>query len=96
MELFRFVDECMGDAAFVKWRNSQPIGSLAPAYFEAVTAGFRQELKHLQNVKKEAVKTAVGKAVESLEFKSFTGPGANSRPKLEGRIRVIAEKLGKL
>lgn len=94
--LFGFIDECMADTAFVKWRNSQPIGSLAPAYFEAVTAGFRQQYQKLQKVDKSKIKLAVASGVESQAFKSFTGPGANSRPKLEGRIAVISNTLGKL
>jgi hypothetical protein len=95
-EIFTFIDLILSDTAFVKYRNGQPIGSLAPAYFEAVTMGVADNYKSIYRKDKQKLASAVRKTLESLRLKKFTGPGANSKPKMTGRILAIATALLKV
>lgn len=92
-KVFRLIDKALGDGAFVKYRSGNPIGSLAPAYFEAVTMGVYEAYDHVLTLSKETVQETIAAVLESKEFKSFTGPGANTKPKMRGRIRAVKEAL---
>jgi|SRR5208283_3594883 len=94
--VFDFLASVMGPGAFVRYRGNAPIGALAPAYFEAVTIGTLQSLEKARRVDHEKIRAAIIECVQSDEFRSFTGPGANSREKLEGRIATISSALRSL
>jgi hypothetical protein len=89
-QVFQTLAEKFDAYAFVKYRGGQPLGGVAPAYFEAVTMGSLQGLKKLQALTPTRAREVLAKAVESLEFRAVTGPGANSLPKLEKRIEIIS------
>jgi hypothetical protein len=88
--LFVVLAEKFGEHAFVKYRGGAPLGGVAPAYFEAVTIGAMKSMDRLLTLKPEQAKKALAQAVESQAFRKVTGPGANSLPKLELRIDIIA------
>ena len=50
MELFKFLAEVMGTEAFVRFREGQPIGGLAPTFFEGYTMGTLQVLDKLKRI----------------------------------------------
>jgi hypothetical protein len=87
--LFSYISRELGVHAFVKHRGSNPIGGLAPAYFEAVTMAVLRNLPDLQDLSQGIVKGAVVSAVQSEEFRGNVGPGANKQSKLDGRILVV-------
>lgn len=89
--LFTCLNNKFGPYAFVKYRNGQPIGGVAPAYYEAVTMGCLANLEKLELMDAETAKKILAGVVESEEFRSATGPGANSIPKLEKRILAITK-----
>lgn len=89
--LFDYVAENFESAAFVKYRDGKPIGALAPAYFEAVTMGIMENFDTLGAKDPASIRKAVVNALETEDFRSQTGPGANSRPKLGRRIEIISE-----
>jgi len=78
-----------GSYAFVKYRGGQPIGGVAPAYYEAVTCGSIEAFDNLKSLSPDEAKFRLAKIVESEEFRAVTGPGANSLPKMNERIRLI-------
>lgn len=88
--VFEVLAEKFGPHAFVKYRAGQPLGGVAPAYFEAVSIGALYSLDQLRALPKEKAKAVLAQAVESEEFRKVTGPGANSLPKMERRIEIIA------
>ncbi len=95
--LFRYLNSSIGDGAFVKYRNDQPIGGLAPAYFEAVSVGTWRALDRIENtVAREAVKGKIIETVQDDGFRSQVGPGANSMSKLRRRVEVIQNALSSL
>ncbi|MGV3554112.1 MAG: DUF262 domain-containing protein [Croceibacterium sp.] len=91
--VFGFLQATLGEGAFVKYRESRPIGALAPAFFEAVTMGVWDNREKLDELDRDRVQSNVIEALQSAQFRAQTGPGANSRPKLEERIRLIAEAV---
>jgi hypothetical protein len=93
VRVFALLASSVGEGAFVRYRGNTPIGGLAPAYYEAVTIGTHSILDSLSNVRPSDFRRAIADAVQSERFREFTGPGANSRGKLEGRIEVIKEAL---
>jgi hypothetical protein len=95
-KLFGLFSETLGSGSFVKYRGESPVGALAPAYYEAITIGTCNLIDNIQKINPEKVRMAVIKAVQSEDFRSFTGPGANSKEKLEGRINTIQSALEKL
>lgn len=92
--LFKYLNGVMGDGAFVKYRNEQPIGGLAPAYFEAVSVGTWKALEQIRTgASVAAVKTMIIETVQSEDFRAQVGPGANSMTKLTRRVEIIANAL---
>jgi len=90
-EVFTVLSEKLGMNAFVKYRGGQPLGGVAPAYFEAVALGALNALNSLRSIEPARAKEILSTAVESTEFRAVTGPGANSLPKLERRIEIITQ-----
>lgn len=88
-KLFDVLNEKFSSYAFVKYRGGQPIGGVAPAYYEAVTCGSLEVLDKLAKISSEKAKELLSKIVESEGFRKVTGPGANSLPKLRERINII-------
>lgn len=80
-----------GQFAFVKYRGTDPVGGVAPAYFEAVAIGGMMNLDKLRALSAEEAKRLLAKVVQSSEFRRVTGPGANSLPKLEERINLLSK-----
>jgi hypothetical protein len=95
-DLFNYIASVMGPAAFVRFKGELPTGALAPAYFEAVSMGVLTSLPHIRNLPGQTVKSKIIEAIQSEAFRSFTGPGANSREKLRGRIQTIQNALMEL
>lgn len=93
--VFQALADKLGPYAFVKYRNGQPVGGIAPAYFEAVSIGALRSLDRLTALSPNRAKQVLSEAVESAAFRQVTGPGANSQPKLEQRIAIIAEAFAK-
>lgn len=90
-DLFDVLAEKFGPYAFVKYRNATPMGSVAPAYFEAVTCGALLALTSLRNMPKAEAGQKLAMVLESVDFRANTGPGANSLPKLRERIALVAK-----
>lgn len=95
-ELFDFLQGSLGDGAFVKYRGSTPVGALAPAYYEAITIGFLNVLDRIKFLDTGLIKQKIVDTVQGETFRSFTGPGANSRGKLNSRIKTIEDALSEL
>lgn len=93
-QLFEILADKFGEYAFVKYRGGSPIGSVAPAYFEAVTCGALESLDNLRQLKKSDAGAILSKTLESTEFRANTGPGANSQPKMKERIAIVARAFG--
>ncbi|MGD0585780.1 MAG: hypothetical protein ABSA86_08405, partial [Oryzomonas sp.] len=91
--LFYYLDDVIGSGAFVKYRGDSPIGGLAPAYYEAVSIGTYSVIDQINTKDQNKIKQAIITTVQSADFRNNTGPAANTRPKLEARIRVIGEAL---
>lgn len=88
---FDFIAEKFGDSAFSRWRDGAPQGGLAPAYFEAVCGALADGFQALQSSTPEQLRRTLARAFEDNRFKTATGPGANSKIKMEQRIAVVQE-----
>lgn len=88
---FDFLADKFGDAAFVRWKDGMPQGKLAPAYFEAVCGGLLGMHRTLWSKDESILKACLTSAFEDSRFKAASGPGANSKPKMEERISVVRE-----
>lgn len=91
--LFSYFASVLGSGSFVKYRGEVPVGALAPAYFEAITMGVLNVFEQIQSIDTDAVRRAIIETVQTEEFRSYTGPGANSQGKLIGRIASIQSAL---
>lgn len=83
----------LGDTAFLRYRGADPVGSLPPAYFEAIAIGVHAAYDSIQNTPKASLRTAVTELVQSDTFRNVTGPGANSKEKMRARIQLASEAL---
>jgi len=91
--LFTFLSNTLGEGAFVKYRGNDPIGGLAPAYYEAITVGTCNVLERIRNLPIDAIKQKIIDTVQTEEFRKYTGSGANKQDKLRGRINTIENAL---
>lgn len=92
-QVFSYLNRSMGGGAFVKYRDNERIGALAPAYFEAVTGAVHRVRADLERIRPERIGPAVVAVVQTAEFRDVTGPGANTQWKLERRIGLVEEAL---
>lgn len=95
-KVFGLLSTAMKDGAFVKYRNSSPIGGLAPAYFEAVSIGTYKALGRLEGVPNDTVRDAIIATVQSDDFRRQVGPAANTIAKQKRRVEIIEAALAGL
>ena len=91
--LFRTLNFIMEDGAFVRYRGKNPVGGLAPAYFEAVTLGMWHVLKKVKKIPPERIRETLIKTLQSDEFRDNVGSGSNSLQKFNGRVSSVEEAL---
>ena len=58
--------------------------------------GVLDNYKNLSTIAPRVIKKTIATALEAKNFKAFTGPGANTKPKMAGRIKVISDALAAL
>nr|WP_315383034.1 DUF262 domain-containing protein [uncultured Sphingomonas sp.] len=91
---FALIFQKLGDQAFTRFNtHGEATGRLAPAYYEAVCAAFVERYDILVDIPAQTLLSRLRMAFESEGFKSATGPGANTIPKLHQRIKVVQEHL---
>jgi hypothetical protein len=83
----------LGDAAFLRYRGDNPVGSLPPAYFEAIAMAFYREFDNVKDKAPDMLRRAVTELIQGEEFRAVTGPGANSREKMKARIQLTAQAI---
>lgn len=88
---FDFIAEKFGDSAFSRWRDGAAQGRLAPAYFEAVCGALADNYLQLAAHDAQELRHTLAVAFDDQRFKDATGPGANSKIKMEDRIAVVRE-----
>lgn len=88
-----FARSRLGDTAFLRYRGPTPVGSLPPAYFEAIALGVFNSYEIIVDKPADALRNAVTQMVQSEEFRAVTGPGANSKEKLRRRIELAENAL---
>lgn len=88
-----FARQKLGETAFLRYRGESPTGALPPAYFEAIAIGIHSNHEELKNKSVESLRTNITTLVQSEQFRSVTGPGANSKEKLRTRIQLAANAL---
>lgn len=89
---FDLVAEKMGDAAFTRFTDEgEPTGRLAPAYYEATAHAFSYCFEFIAALDSAEVRDKLVAAYADQRFLDSTGPGANTIPKLEQRVEVVAE-----
>ncbi|NYF33794.1 DUF262 domain-containing protein [Sphingopyxis sp. JAI108] len=92
-QFFKFIAEKLGDTAFSRSREGQAFGRLAPAYFEAVVGALAGSTASLEKMPSEDLKQRLSDTFETAEFKAASGPGANSKGKMETRIDLVKQAL---
>ncbi|RJQ23990.1 DUF262 domain-containing protein [Candidatus Parcubacteria bacterium] len=94
-DVFKIANEKLGETAFLRYRGKDPVGSLPPAYFEAISIGIYDSKDDIIEKNPNQLRNAITELVQSEKFREVTGPGANSREKLETRIALAAESMRK-
>ncbi len=89
--IFQLLSEKFGSDAFARYRDRQPQGRLAPAYFEAVVGGALSNIEAIAKKSPKTLRLALASLLESAEFRDVTGPGANTIEKLNKRIQLVSE-----
>ncbi|MEW6234589.1 MAG: DUF262 domain-containing protein [Candidatus Omnitrophota bacterium] len=92
-DVFRLAREKLKDTAFLRYRNNLPVGSLPPAYFEAISMGICNSRDKMRSKKPALLRNAITKLIQSKDFRDVTGPGANSRKKLDRRIELATNAI---
>ena len=93
-QAFKLINSKFSDNAFTRFNDhGEATGRLAPAYFEAVCASVVTHHSDLLKFSGVVLLDRLRRAFDSDEFKSATGPGANTVPKLHQRIAVVSKIL---
>lgn len=85
--------EKLGPTAFLRYRGDAAVGSLPPAYFEAIAIGIDSCYLAVKDKSAESLRAKITELVQSDMFRSVTGPGANSKEKLKLRIAYAIAAL---
>jgi Protein of unknown function DUF262 len=94
-KVMEFAHSKLGDTAFLRYRGDTPVGSLPPAYFEAISIGIYESFDKVKNKSAADLRKSVSELVQSVGFREVTGPGANSKEKLKMRISLVSKALKK-
>jgi Protein of unknown function DUF262 len=92
-KLFDYLSRVLGNGAFVRYRDTTPIGALAPAYFEAISIGTYKVLDQVQKVPDNLVRQRIIEIIQTDTFKENIGPGSGTKTKLANRISNIQNGL---
>ncbi|WP_239121357.1 MULTISPECIES: DUF262 domain-containing protein [Spirulina sp. CCY15215] len=92
-KVFTFLEQTMGEDAFIQYRDGNPYRDLAPTYYEAITVGTVRVLEKIQTLSHDTIKQKIVETVQSDLFKSYTGSGTSKQSKLQGRIKTIEDAL---
>lgn len=88
--VFDLINDKLDSEAFTRFNdNHEPVGRLAPAYYEAVVCAFKNNYDRIAALSKTEIKDRLVRAFSDDVFKQSTGPGANTIQKLENRISVV-------
>jgi hypothetical protein len=79
--------------AFARTKGTEGTGRLAPAYFEAAVGGVLANLDEIAGRDPAQLRASLYNLYGSEEFREVTGPGANTIPKLNGRINLVSAAL---
>lgn len=91
---FQTMYQKFGEKAFSRFNDAgEPIGRLAPAYYEAVVATVYRNLEAVESLDSDEALKKLKAAFRDDDFKNSTGPGANTIPKLAGRIAAVTRHL---
>ncbi|SON77820.1 MULTISPECIES: DUF262 domain-containing protein [Xanthomonas] len=91
-KVFDLIAEKLGDSAFTRFtEDGLPTGRLAPAYYEATACTFSDCYSAIKPMSGGEVKKRLIAAYTDQLFLDSNGPGANTIPKLEQRIRVVSK-----
>jgi len=92
--VFGLINEKFSDKAFTRFNDhGEPTGRLAPAYFEAVAASVDAVIGQIEGLSPDDLLNRLQKAFDNADFKSATGPGANTIEKLGVRIETVSKYL---
>lgn len=90
-KVFDLIFEKAEDKAFTRFNDDgQPIGRLAPAYYEAAVSAFTNKYNTIKKMTPNNVIEKLRTAYSTDAFKDATGPGANTTGKLNSRIEVVS------
>jgi len=91
--LMTILAEKLGAEAFVKHKGGRALGGLAPAYYDAVSAGLVPLADRLSLATPETATKLLNDAIghQNDEFRENVGPGANAVPRLYKRIRTVRD-----
>lgn len=90
-KVFSLIAEKAGDQAFTRFNeDGNPIGRLAPAYYEASVFAFRENLDVIKAMDPNQVVDTLKEAFSREVFLASTGPGANTITKLHARIEEVS------
>jgi hypothetical protein len=92
-DVFKIAREKLGDTAFLRYRGENPTGSLPPAYFEAISMGIVRTRDAIRKKDPASLRSAITALVQAEDFRAVTGPGANSREKLQTRVELARQAL---
>ena len=95
-EVFTLISEKAGGNAFTRFNTEgDPVGRLAPAYYEAAVFAFSENKTKVAKLSPQEVIQRLQSAFSDPDFLSSTGPGANTIEKLNIRISVVSNFLSK-
>lgn len=94
--VFRVINDKLGDRAFTRFKESgDPTGRLAPAYYEATIGAFHQHYDYLETLPSSEIESRLKDIYSNKEFSDVTGPGASTITKLNSRVKIASDILGK-
>lgn len=91
--VFDFISQVFGGDAFARTKGGEGTGRLAPAYFEAAAGGVLRTMPDVLAKDPQDLRDRLYALYGSNEFRDVTGPGANTIPKLHGRIDLVTAAL---
>lgn len=90
-DAFKLIAKKFGDQAFTRFNSDgKATGRLAPAYYEAVCATVVEKFEEISALSASKALGRLVDAFQDTDFKSATGPGANTIPKLAKRIEAVS------
>ena len=85
-DTFQFIESALGEDAWRYYKNGKHTGAFSVYLYESISVGISNNIDFIRSLSPNDLKERIEKFKEDPKLLENTGPGANAKLRLRGRI----------